>query len=299
MQLRRVPLIALRLTTRGAIYHYSVETIIDTQEAGTSFSVTIQAQDADNNNIVSDAEASEAITITFGVPDADATPTTIATTVDGAATVSMTMTVAQAGQTIIFTGDTSGKSGTSNSFTVYDVIMPLPPDAWALISTHLWISSDSAWIPAVIEEPVLVYKAAGSVFSSEVTLAEDLEPVEALYVKMGSEGGDLGLIFLTDVQGVSTKELVAGWNLISSANSDIDNAQAVLSGLRDVASDGSGLTTVVSEGTYSLPPSNGFYVDATEWLGDLATTTLDPFEGYWICMNAAKTFSVVPVIPIP
>jgi hypothetical protein len=275
-----------RVVAIGAIDHYTVTAIGAAQVAGTPFNVTIQAQDANNNNITVGADAVEDITITFGETDADATPIT-ATTTAGAVTVSdMTMTVAQTGQTITFTGVTSGKSVTSNSFTVYDEILDLP-EGWTLISIPLWINAtDSAWL----DEPVLQYKAAGSVFSSEVTLA-DLKPVEALYVKMDS-AGELGIIYSTDAQGVSAKELLAGWNLISSANSDSLNAQAVLSGLRDVAGAGTGLTTVVSQGIYNRT-SGDFYVDATEW-GNLAEITLDPFDGYWIRMNAAKIFSIVP-----
>jgi hypothetical protein len=101
----------------AAIDHYSVTAIGTPQVAGTAFSVTIQAQDFYNNNITTGGGAAENITITFGLTDAWATPVTTAT-VAGTATVgNMTMTVAQVGQTIIFTG-VSAKSGTSNAFTV-------------------------------------------------------------------------------------------------------------------------------------------------------------------------------------
>jgi len=101
----------------GAINAYSVSTIASPQVAGVSFNVTIQAQDAYSNNITAGADASENITITFGKADASATPTST-TTANGTATVSMTMTVDQSGQSITFTGDTSGKTGTSNTFDV-------------------------------------------------------------------------------------------------------------------------------------------------------------------------------------
>jgi len=101
----------------GAINAYSVSTIASPQVAGVSFNVTIQAQDAYSNNITAGADASENITITFDKADASATPTST-TTANGTATVSMTMTVDQSGQSITFTGDTSGKTGTSNTFNV-------------------------------------------------------------------------------------------------------------------------------------------------------------------------------------
>jgi hypothetical protein len=106
------------ITASGSVIidHYAV-THIGPQMAGTAFSVTIQAQDASNNDITSGVDAAENITISFGLPDAGATPLTTSTS-GGTATVSMTMTVAQTGQSITFTGDASGKFGTSNLFDV-------------------------------------------------------------------------------------------------------------------------------------------------------------------------------------
>ncbi len=100
----------------GAIDHYAVSAINAYQVAGTPFNVTIQAQDQYNNNITAGGGSAENINITFGLPDAWAAPTTTAT-VAGTATVNMTMTVAQTGQSITFTG-VSTKAGTSNAFTV-------------------------------------------------------------------------------------------------------------------------------------------------------------------------------------
>jgi hypothetical protein len=108
--------------TQVSIDHYSVSNISSPQAAGRTFSVTIQAQDEDNNNIDS---GSEAVNITFGKADAGATPLSTSTT-HGAATVSMTMAKVQTSQTITFTGGTSGKSGTSNSFNVNAAIPAAP-----------------------------------------------------------------------------------------------------------------------------------------------------------------------------
>ena len=97
----------------NGIDHYSVSSV-SSQTAGTAFNMSIQAQDANNNNITT---GSETINITSGLTDTGKSPTSAATT-NGAATISMTMTVAQGGQSLTFTGATSGESGTSNSFTV-------------------------------------------------------------------------------------------------------------------------------------------------------------------------------------
>ena len=111
-------------TASTAIHHYSVSSIGLSQTAGTTFSVTIQAQDQYNNNINT---GSETVNISFGKTDTGATPTSTITN-NGTATVSkMTMTKAQSGQTITFTGATSRKSGISNSFTVNPTPIPATP----------------------------------------------------------------------------------------------------------------------------------------------------------------------------
>ena len=110
-------------TSAPTIDHYSVSSISSPQIVGTPFSVTIQAQDENNNNI---SNISESVKITFGKPDAGSTPTLTSTT-DGTAPVNMTMTVARNSQTITFTGANSGKSGTSNSFSVSAAAIPSVP----------------------------------------------------------------------------------------------------------------------------------------------------------------------------
>jgi hypothetical protein len=100
--------------TVGGIDHYAVTAITSPVGVSVPFNVTIQAQDVFNNNIVAGAEN---INITFGITDTGATPTTTTTT-NGTATVGMTMMLNVGGQTITFTGVTSGKTGTSNTFFV-------------------------------------------------------------------------------------------------------------------------------------------------------------------------------------
>ena len=104
----------------AGIDHYTVSNISSPQNGGVGFSVTILAQNQNNNNINA---GSETVNITFGQADdgATVTPTPITTT-DGTATVSITMTKACTGQTITFTGASSHKSGTSNSFDVVAVL---------------------------------------------------------------------------------------------------------------------------------------------------------------------------------
>jgi hypothetical protein len=107
----------------STIDDYTVSSVSSPQTAGTAFDITIQAQDQYDNDISDGADASENITITFGLPDAGAFPTSTSTS-NGKVTVPVTMTVAQAGQSITFIGDTSGKTGTSNSFDVVRAASP-------------------------------------------------------------------------------------------------------------------------------------------------------------------------------
>ena len=101
----------------AAIDHYTVSTISSPQIINTNFSVTISGKDAYDNDTLN----SETINITLGKTDAGATPTSASLT-GGTATISnMRLTVAQTAQTIIFTGATSGKTGTSAAF---DVVSP-------------------------------------------------------------------------------------------------------------------------------------------------------------------------------
>ena len=101
-------------TTTASIDHYTVSNMTTPQAAGTTLSVTIQAQDNKNNNITT---GSETIHISLGEKDSGATPVSVVTK-NGTVTINMNLTTAQSGQQIVFTGDTSGKIGKSDIFTV-------------------------------------------------------------------------------------------------------------------------------------------------------------------------------------
>ncbi|MDO8567315.1 MAG: hypothetical protein Q7R57_01210 [Dehalococcoidales bacterium] len=115
--------------TPGPIDHYlvyssdsrSVLTIDSPHIAGTPFNVTIQAQDASNINITSGADAQEVVIISPVKADPGLSPTSV-NTVNGVALISLTLTVAQNGQALVFKGQHSGKTGTSNSFDMVQTI---------------------------------------------------------------------------------------------------------------------------------------------------------------------------------
>jgi hypothetical protein len=134
--------------TAAAIDHYAVSAISPVQGAGIPFNVIIQARDVYNNNITAGGDAAENITITFGRADGGATPTTTATTA-GVAVVSVTLTVPGAGQSITFTGDVSGKTGTSNTFVVAIVsggggegVAPPSPSGEGSMNIHYFLDAD-------------------------------------------------------------------------------------------------------------------------------------------------------------
>jgi len=124
----------------------------------------------------------------------------------------------------------------------------------------------------------------------------DLGPLTAIYVKTNG-GGGVGFNYAADGDPVFySKELEAGWNLISTP-STVAGTDDILSPLRYVTAGTQqvvGLTTLVSQGEYNQ--FRGSFYDATltneDWdeLEDLI-----PFDGYWANMEAADTFEVIPV----
>ncbi|MBA7576657.1 hypothetical protein ES708_18498 [subsurface metagenome] len=161
---------------------------------------------------------------------------------------------------------------------------------WTLVSTDNWISAaKTAGL-----DVTLAYGYTPEDGWFQATLA-DLEPVDALYLKT-EYGGALGIIYSGGVPVASSKDLEAGWNLISSAT--IDNAKAILSPLRYVligGEQGIGLATLVSQGNFNQHTASLYLSTLTDadWTG-LAGHDLNPFDGYWVYMNAGKDFGVVP-----
>jgi hypothetical protein len=101
----------------ATIDHYAVTFGGAAQTAGSAFNVSIQAQDAFNNDITSGGEASETVNLSTAVSDSPLTPSSVSTT-SGAASASVTATVATGAQSITFTGATSGQTGTTVNFVV-------------------------------------------------------------------------------------------------------------------------------------------------------------------------------------
>ena len=191
--------------------------------------------------------------------------------------------------------------------TTYDKTLALK-DGWTLVSTDGWINSaNSTWVGKI-----LAYTHTISEGYVEAELA-DLVPVDAMYVKTDGCGG-IGIIYSGGVPAASVKELEAGWNLISSATHaeghnpyGEGNARAVLSPLRYIdvgAVQGIGLTTLVSQGEYNQHTENFYLATLTpsDWGdggldghgGGLRMVVLNPFDGYWVYMNADKSFGVIP-----
>ncbi|MBA7669162.1 hypothetical protein ES703_77290 [subsurface metagenome] len=185
----------------------------------------------------------------------------------------------------------------------YDKTLALR-DGWTLVSTHKEVAGGmgSRWVGTEdlsTEDPGTVITVVGCKYMPggyAVAAPDDLRPVDALYVKTDG-GGGVGIYYSAAAPGVSSKDLVAGWNLVSSATETA--ADDVLSPLRFVQvgeQQGVGLTTVVSQGTYNQY-SDGFQIATlteTDWTTDLEGEKLIPFDGYWVYMNAARSFGVIP-----
>jgi len=160
-------------------------------------------------------------------------------------------------------------------------------DGWTLFSV------DKAVIdPVVVGDVLLKYKYTGSTFVP-ATLT-DLYPLTAIYVKTLG-GGGVGLNYPAGAPDVYSKDLVAGWNLIGIPETE-GATKDVLSTLRYATIGGQqaiGLTTLVSQPEYNL--SGIDFYEATLTDGDWdELPDLDPFDGYWASMEAAKTFEAIP-----
>ncbi len=172
--------------------------------------------------------------------------------------------------------------------TTYDKTLALK-DGWTLVSTDKAVAGDSVWVG---EELAYTYTPDSGYAEATPT---DLEPVDALYVKTVG-GGGVGINYSAAQPGASSKDLEAGWNLVSSATEAA--AYPVLSPLRHVQigqQQGVGLTTLVSQVSYNQFSESLYLATLTDddWK-ILAEKTLYPFDGYWIYMNAAKSFGVIP-----
>jgi hypothetical protein len=269
--------------------------ITDPITKGTASNVTVTAYDA-YDNVATDYLGTIAFTSTDAAITKPANYTFIGGD-NGAHTFTNGITFNTVGQQSVTATDTvTGTiTGTQSGIGVYNTLLTLNADGWTLISTDKEVISSGATTSTWEGTATLVYKHTTTGFLS-ATFA-DLKPVEALYVKM-SGSGKAGLNYSGGTPGVSSKDLVAGWNLISSATGDANNASAVLSPLRYVQvgnQQGVGLTTVVSQGNYNKNTASFYLATLTDsdWT-TLGTKTLSPFDGYWVYLNAAKTFGVIP-----
>lgn len=105
----------------GALDHFTFDTI-STQTGGTPFNVTITAKDANNNTVTAFTG-----TVDFTTNVTSIAPTQSSAFVNGVRTESVTLTGFGASKTITATDHAgTGKTGTSNSFTVNQANNPVP-----------------------------------------------------------------------------------------------------------------------------------------------------------------------------
>jgi len=165
-------------------------------------------------------------------------------------------------------------------------------DGWTLVSTDKEVTTDTDWTATV------AYKYTAGAYT-QVTLATQLTSVDAYYLKT-SGGGGVGINYSTSSPGVVTKSLGAGWNTISCAGQT--DAHTLLQQLRYVQTSevGPNLMSLVGQGTYNQFTDSSYTTLATldGWAaiepGGVSSITLNAFDGYWVYMNAAKSFGVIP-----
>jgi len=182
----------------------------------------------------------------------------------------------------------------------YDKTLALK-DGWTLISVDKTVDIGTAWKGTNDiggEKSIVVYKY-GDGF--EEPNPDDMSIVDAYYVKTDG-GGGVGLIYSTDAPPmVVNKTLTVGWNLISCAVES--DAYTLLSQLRFTGTGAAAITNLVGPGFYNQFTGNifaalGVESDWTAIKGGDDEITLNPFDGYWVYMNAAKSYGVIPdVIP--
>jgi len=162
-------------------------------------------------------------------------------------------------------------------------------DGWTLISPDKRTDGSEVWIGGTL---ALKYTPTGGFV--EATSA-DLGPLTAIYIKTDGSGG-IGFNYAEEEPTMLSKELEAGWNLLSIPDMAADTCD-ILSPLRYITigtQQGIGLATLVSQGDYNQFASNFYEATLTDddWTN---LPILYPFDGYWAYMNAAKTFEVIPV----
>ena len=184
--------------------------------------------------------------------------------------------------------------------TTYDMTLALK-DGWTLVSVDKEVTTGTTWVGTTLlagsKATIVAYKYTAGSGYAQVSLATLLTSVDAFYVKSNG-GGGIGIKYSTAAPGVVTKNLGAGWNIISCAGET--DAYSLLSQLKTVGIGqqvGSCLTSLISQGSYNqyTPSISLTTTTEAEWDNlNSVPVTLNPFEGYWVYLNAAKTFGVIP-----
>jgi len=179
--------------------------------------------------------------------------------------------------------------------TTYERTLALK-DVWTLVSVDEEVTTGTTWVDTTLE---YMYTPSGGY--TQVDLATQLTSVDAYYLKTDG-GGGVGINYsTTGAPGVVTKDLEAGWNIISCAGQP--DAYTLLSQLRYALigqEEGVGLTSLVGQGGYNqfTDDISVTLVTSTEWDaikgGNGGTVTLNKFDGFWVYMNADKSFGVIP-----
>ncbi len=186
----------------------------------------------------------------------------------------------------------------ANGDTYDETIALTDADAWALISAPKLLSE----APAVVDNnatgtvALLIY-GNGAFGSPAADNADIVKPISAFYTKVDS-GGGVGFRYAdtSSAPSQTSKDLVAGWNLVGTNNSGtVQDEFSSIQNTETVA----GMITLYVPDTYNARKDSG----SNPWASDgdrdlnanpitgLPAKDLSTHDGYWVFMNAAKSFT--------
>jgi len=136
----------------------------------------------------------------------------------------------------------------------------------------------------------------------QITSGYALSPCDAVYVKM-SAATYVQLKFDASAFSTSSKDLAAGWNLISLASLDTSKTVAnTMACVDNTAASLPGWSQVISP-SMNAAQTDIYGATETAWAesaGEAAGQTLQPGLGYWCYMQNAATlagFEITPIVP--
>jgi len=175
---------------------------------------------------------------------------------------------------------------------------------WNTLSTPVQLIEAADAIDELISEDDMIIGYYYDGGWTQITTGYVLDPCDAVYVKMSPETTYVYFKFDAGAWTSPSKDLAAGWNLISLAylGSEMDATDAVAS-VDLTAANLPGWSQLISP-SMNAGQTDMYAVAATSWVESAGQETsaekLKPGLGYWIYMQNACTlagFEVLPIVP--